>query len=688
MDKKWTLLLTLFVCFACEGEAPKLSHSTRNLTSSNAAYIFDFGSGINDTGGPGIGSSIFVNAVTGSPIGAGNTGSYNGVSFTNVPVSAIDANPAHALDGFDTAVLYMVCDIASHPATLGALSHFVDSGHKLMIFDADACAPTEDFGRGPADYSGFLFPFATNSPGPQGASGLYTEIEASTLTTGLSLGFQAGDSVGDANVFTSNAGGWCESIKARNINGFTGFVEAYARTVSGGLAIYEGEDFWFTFGPTSHLQQVFDLILAQQYDPDGLPCTIPASGIKLDPPTQTHNVGDTATLTATVVDTNGTPISGTSVTLQVLSGPDAGLTLTATTNGSGQAAFSYSDTLASGTDTVQASFTDGGGTHSSNKALDIWQAEPTVLVTGGDTTQDFDDVATVSARLTAGLLPVPGKTVTIALGGQSCSGVTDATGTATCSILIAQAAGTYALTASFAGSDPFLPSTASSTFVVTLEETTIAYTGDTLIANGGTAHLSGRLLEDGIKPIPAVPITLTLGAQSCTATTNALGVGACAISPVVQPLGPGTAGAHFAGNAFYQPANATTSVLIFANLDSGAFVIGEGHQAVGNRVEFWGAQWRQNNLASAPASFKGFAATTTTPPACGSGWSTRPGNSSNPPDTIPSFLAVIVADSVTQGGSTISGDTTHIVVVQTDPGYQPDPGHPGTGTVVATVCNR
>jgi hypothetical protein len=38
-----------------------------------------------------------------------------------------------------------------------------------------------------------------------------------------------------------------------------------------------------------------------------------------------------------------------------------------------------------------------------------------------------------------------------------------------------------------------------------------------------------------------------------------------------------------------------------------------------------------------------------------------------------------------QSGSTISGDTVHIVVVQTKPGYQPDPGHPGTGTVVAQV---
>ena len=57
-------------------------------------------------------------------------------------------------------------------------------------------------------------------------------------------------------------------LRARNTNGVVGFVEAYARTASGGLAIYEGEDFWFTFGPTAHLKQVFDLILDQPFSPD------------------------------------------------------------------------------------------------------------------------------------------------------------------------------------------------------------------------------------------------------------------------------------------------------------------------------------------------------------------------------------------------------------------------------------
>lgn len=49
-------------------------------------------------------------------------------------------------------------------------------------------------------------------------------------------------------------------------------------------------------------------------------------------------------------------------------------------------------------------------------------------------------------------------------------------------------------------------------------------------------------------------------------------------------------------------------------------------------------------------------------------------------------MTVIAASSVTQSGSTISGDVALLVVVRTDPGYQPNPGHAGTGTVVAVTC--
>jgi hypothetical protein len=41
---------------------------------------------------------------------------------------------------------------------------------------------------------------------------------------------------------------------------------------------------------------------------------------------------------------------------------------------------------------------------------------------------------------------------------------------------------------------------------------------------------------------------------------------------------------------------------------------------------------------------------------------------------------------VSKSGSQISGNTTHVVLVHTNPGYQPNPGHAGTGTVIATIC--
>jgi hypothetical protein len=50
-------------------------------------------------------------------------------------------------------------------------------------------------------------------------------------------------------------------------------------------------------------------------------------------------------------------------------------------------------------------------------------------------------------------------------------------------------------------------------------------------------------------------------------------------------------------------------------------------------------------------------------------------------------MGVLVASEVSKSGATISGDIVRIVVAQTDFGYAPNPGHAGTGTVVAEVCH-
>jgi hypothetical protein len=137
-------------------------------------------------------------------------------------------------------------------------------------------------------------------------------------------------------------------------------------------------------------------------------------------------------------------------------------------------------------------------------------------------------------------------------------------------------------------------------------------------------------------------------------------------------------------------ADAATTMVIFAAPGAGTFVIGSGNASVGTGVTFWGSQWsRENDLGggAAPAQFKGFATTPATLPACGTTWSTRPGSSAPPPDgPLPPYMVVVVTGSVWKSGSTISGDVTHEVVVRTDPGYEPDAGHAGTGTVVATIC--
>ena len=183
------------------------------------------------------------------------------------------------------------------------------------------------------------------------------------------------------------------------------------------------------------------------------------------------------------------------------------------------------------------------------------------------------------------------------------------------------------------------------------------------------------------------------GSPSSAGTIAASGSGFTVSGGHTYPaLGPYTIKVHIC-DVGGSCADATSSILIFAFSSGGSFVVGDKtvgpiSGAVGESVNFWGSQWWMNNSLSAgpaPASFKGFQDSSATP-ACGVNWSTDPGNSTPPPTTIPSYMAVIVASNVTKSGSTISGNIVSIVIVKTNPGYANDPGHPGTGTIVAVLC--
>ena len=331
----------------------------------------------------------------------------------------------------------------------------------------------------------------------------------------------------------------------------------------------------------------------------------------------------------------------------------------------------------------------------SSVGFTITQEESKVTY-GGALTQDYHDAFTASATLVDpdDGVPIAGKTIVFTLGvGDTCSAVTNSSGVASCSITPTQAAGTYSMTASFAGDIDYKASSDVKSFVITKEETTTAYTGPLVILQGKSVTLTGQLLEDGTTPIRGRTLTLKLGAQSCTGATDVNGNASCSLVVAVT-LGPQALGAEFAGDAFYLPSSdSAKQAIVFAFPARGAFVLGDqtvAAAAPGTNLTWWSNSWSVvNSLSgnSANTSFKGFAGTLrTSPPACGDAWTTLPGNSPPPVGGVPSYMGVLVASSVRQSGNTFSGNTVKIVVVLTRPGYGPNPGSPGTGTIVATYC--
>ena len=274
-----------------------------------------------------------------------------------------------------------------------------------------------------------------------------------------------------------------------------------------------------------------------------------------------------------------------------------------------------------------------------------------------------------------------------------------ATGVASCTIIPTEAAGPFTVAAGFAGDGNYLASAASQPFTVTREETSVTYTGPTVIAQGHPVTLAGRLLEDGTVPIAGRTLTLTIGtgvsAQTCvTGPTDAAGTANCTVPTVTVGQGPEAVGVSFAGDAYYLPSTAAASVIVFAFPSRGVFVLGnQTVSAAPSTVTFWGAQWAGSNSVTggAPSSSgKGFADRLSLPQrrlACGGTWSTSPGNSSSPVDTVPAYMARGRLRARSRRAAARSPATSFTSSsLLTNLGYGSDPGHAGTGTIVATYC--
>jgi len=95
------------------------------------------------------------------------------------------------------------------------------------------------------------------------------------------------------------------------------------------------------------------------------------SDISLSPATAVNQTGTTHTVTASVKP----PVAGVTVTFKVITGPNVGLTGTATTDSSGKATFTWASSVI-GTDFIEAQFTKGGKTQTSNIARKDWVHTP------------------------------------------------------------------------------------------------------------------------------------------------------------------------------------------------------------------------------------------------------------------------------------------------------------------------
>jgi hypothetical protein len=91
----------------------------------------------------------------------------------------------------------------------------------------------------------------------------------------------------------------------------------------------------------------------------------PVGFIELAPHTATNHAGTEHTVTATVRNFDLTPLEGAPIEFEVVSGPNAGVTGTETSNADGEATFTYTGVDGpggAGIDVIQASFVDPTGT--------------------------------------------------------------------------------------------------------------------------------------------------------------------------------------------------------------------------------------------------------------------------------------------------------------------------------------
>jgi hypothetical protein len=248
----------------------------------------------------------------------------------------------------------------------------------------------------------------------------------------------------------------------------------------------------------------------------------------------TFTNGSAANLSAVLTKTTGgTPIVGVSVLFTLGSGGTA-QSCSGVTSANGTAACSIASVSQNaGASSVSASFAGNASFLASSAgpvAVTI-VAAPTTLTYNGPTSFTDGSSATLSAVLTitAGGGPVAGVSIVFTLGSggtaQTCSGVTGANGTATCTIAtVSQTAGSRTVSASFAGNTMFVVSSAGPVTITIVDFTVSVTAGSQTVVAGGSAVFTISTAPLGGSSTISVTFTATGLPAETVATFNPVSV--------------------------------------------------------------------------------------------------------------------------------------------------------------------
>ncbi|HZU58716.1 MAG TPA: Ig-like domain-containing protein [Actinocrinis sp.] len=251
----------------------------------------------------------------------------------------------------------------------------------------------------------------------------------------------------------------------------------------------------------------------------------------------TGDYNDPASVAATLTDELG-PVAGQTVTF-TLNGAE---TCSAVTNGSGVASCPITPQEAAGPYPLTASFagsaTDLGST--ATATFTVTHEETTTTYTGPAKAANGAPLTLSGVLKEDGTAPISGRTLTFTLGSggsaQSCSGTTDATGSASCTIASVNqpaATTTVPVTAAFAGDAYYQPSSATATLKFQY-------------LTGRAFGLSSSGLV-GISPVPDTGPIATAAAGTfgppCVVRISGLIAADTLCAKVVTSLNPGTSAA-------------------------------------------------------------------------------------------------------------------------------------------------